>query len=204
MIAPTVLMDMFPTQIFRNRNLLFSYFLLPETCFFFNHETQIFKKNFHILNTHWINYSGDCTHLNQHRKCFQQRCHLFQLQGLVVVCAVLDFILKLLHINSSIIWKLPCEFIFRFTKLPISQFFDEFSNAAKWFFHMKVTVSFLVSPPTVDGSHVFMCFLMFCQNFLGGLFHKASSMHQLCIFVGTSYKLLMLFESFFTFFYNVK
>jgi len=60
--------------------------------------------------------------------------------------------------------------------LPISQFFDEFSNAAKCFLHMTVTASFPVSTPTVDGSEAFLLFLMFCQNFLGDLFHKAWAM----------------------------
>jgi len=80
-----------------------------------------------------------------------------------------DLILKLLHINSSIPSKLSCEIIFWCTKLPISQFFDEFSNAEKCFLHMTVTVLFLVSPPTADGSHDFSLFLMLCQNFLGDL-----------------------------------
>jgi len=34
--------------------------------------------------------------------------------------------------------------------LPISQYFDEFSNAAKRFLYMTVTASFPVSSPTVD------------------------------------------------------
>jgi len=87
-----------------------------------------------------------------------------------------DLILKLLHINSSIPTKLPCGIIFCFTKLPISQFFDEFSNAAKCVLHKTVTATFLVSPPAIDGSHDFMLSLMFCQNCLGDLFHKASAM----------------------------
>ena len=108
-----------------------------------------------------------------------------------------DLILKLLHINSSIPSKLPCEIIFWCTKLPIPQFFDEFSNAEKWqwllyFLHVTVTALFPVSPPTADGSHDFLFFLMLCQNFLEDLFRKASAMaSQLCIFVGTSDKLLM-------------
>ena len=85
-----------------------------------------------------------------------------------------DLILKLLHINSSIPSKLLCEIIFWCTKLQISQFFDEFSNAEKCFLHMTVTASFPVSPPAVDGSHDFLLFLMFCQNFFGDLFHKAA------------------------------
>jgi len=51
-------------------------------------------------------------------------------------------------------------------------FFDEFSNAEKCFLHMTVTALFPVSPPTVDGSHDFLLFLMRCQNFLGDLFRK--------------------------------
>jgi len=87
-----------------------------------------------------------------------------------------DLILKLLHINSSIPSKLPYEIIFWCTKLPISQFFDEFSNAEMCFLHMTVSALFPVSPPTVDGSHDILLFLMICQNFLGDLFHKASAM----------------------------
>ena len=87
-----------------------------------------------------------------------------------------DLILKLLHVNSSVPSKLPCEIIFWCTKLPISHFFDEFSTAEKCFLHMTVTALFPVSPPTVDGSHDFLLFLMLCQNFLGDLFHKASAM----------------------------
>jgi len=87
-----------------------------------------------------------------------------------------DLILKLLHINSSIPSKLPYEIIFWCTKLPISQFFDEFSNAEKCFLHMTVTALFPVSPPTVDGSHDFLLFLMLFQSFFGDLFHKASAM----------------------------
>jgi len=41
---------------------------------------------------------------------------------------------------------------------------------------MTVTALFPVSPPTVDGSHDFLLFLMLCQNFLGDLFLKASAM----------------------------
>ena len=84
-----------------------------------------------------------------------------------------DLILKLLHINWSIPSKLPCEIIFWCTKLPIPQFFDEFSNAEKCFLNMTVTA---VSPLTADGNHDFLLFLMLCQNFLGDLFHKASAM----------------------------
>ena len=87
-----------------------------------------------------------------------------------------DLILKLLHINSSIPSKLPCEIIFWCTKLPIPQFYDEFSNAEKCFLHMTVTALFPVSPPTVDGSHGFLLFLRLCQNVLGDLFCKASAM----------------------------
>jgi len=87
-----------------------------------------------------------------------------------------DLILKLLHISSSIPSKLLCELIFWCTKLPISQCFDEFSNAEKCFLHMTVTALFPVSTPTVDGSYDFLLFLMFCQNFLGDLFRKASGM----------------------------
>jgi len=86
------------------------------------------------------------------------------------------FIMKLLHMNSSIPSKLPCEVIFCCTKLPISLFFDEFSNAEKCFLHMTVTTLFPVSPTTVDGSHDFLLFLMFCRNFLGDLFNKVSGM----------------------------
>ena len=87
-----------------------------------------------------------------------------------------DLILKLLHINSSIPSKLPYEIIFWCTKLPISQFFDEFSNAEMCFLHMTVSALFPVSPPTVDGIHDFLLFLMLCQNFLRDLFRKASAM----------------------------
>ena len=88
-----------------------------------------------------------------------------------------DLILNLLHINSSIPSKLLCEIIICFTKLPISQFFDEFSNVAKCFLHMTTTASFPVSLPSIDdGSHDFLHFLMFCQNFLGDLFQKALAM----------------------------
>jgi len=45
------------------------------------------------------------------------------------------------------------------------KFFDEFSNAEKCFLHMTVTALFPVSPPTVDGNHDFLLFLMLCQNF---------------------------------------
>jgi len=41
---------------------------------------------------------------------------------------------------------------------------------------MTVTALFPVSPPTVDGSHDFLLFLMLCLNFLGGLFRKTSAM----------------------------
>ena len=37
----------------------------------------------------------------------------------------------------------------------------------KCFLHMTVTAIFPVSPPTVDGSHDLLLFLMLCQNFLG-------------------------------------
>jgi len=47
---------------------------------------------------------------------------------------------------------------------------------------MTVTVLFPVSPPTVDGSHDFLLFLMFFQNFLGDLFHKASAMASALLF----------------------
>ena len=87
-----------------------------------------------------------------------------------------DVILKLLHIHSSIPSKLPCEIIFWCTKLPIPQFFDEFSNAEKCFLHMTATALFPVSLPTADGSHDFLLFLMLCQKFLGDLFRKASAM----------------------------
>jgi len=62
--------------------------------------------------------------------------------------------------------------------LPIPQFFDEFSNAEKCFLHMKVTALFPVSPPTADGSHDFLIFMMLCQNFLGDLFRKASAVES--------------------------
>jgi len=42
--------------------------------------------------------------------------------------------------------------------------FYEFSNAEKCFLHMTVTALFFVSPPTVDGSHDFLLFLMFYKN----------------------------------------
>ena len=84
-----------------------------------------------------------------------------------------DLILKVLHINSSIPSKLPCEIIFWCTKLPIPQIFHKFSNAQKRFLHMTVTALYLVSTPTVDGSHDFLLFLMLCQNFLGKLSHEA-------------------------------
>jgi len=108
-----------------------------------------------------------------------------------------DLILKLLHINSTILSKLPCEFIFAFTKLPISQFFDEFTNAAKWFVHVAATASFPVSPPTVDGSHDFLLFLMFCQNFLGDLFgislsRIGLSLNQLKLVIGLSRNLFRI------------
>ena len=61
-------------------------------------------------------------------------------------------------------------------KLPIPQFFDEFSNAEKCFLHMTVTALFPVSSPTADGSHDFLLFLMLCQNFVVDLFHEASAM----------------------------
>jgi len=71
-------------------------------------------------------------------------------------------------------WLCPwCEIMFCVTKLPISQFFDEFSNAAKCFLSMTVIASFPVSPSTVDWSHDSLLFLMFCQKFVGDLFHKA-------------------------------
>ena len=35
---------------------------------------------------------------------------------------------------------------------------------------------FPVSPPTADGSHDFLLFLMLCQNFVGDLFRKALAM----------------------------
>ena len=44
------------------------------------------------------------------------------------------------------------------------------------FLHMTVPALFPVTPLTVDGSHGFLFFLMFCPNFLGDLFHKASVM----------------------------
>ena len=61
-------------------------------------------------------------------------------------------------------------------KIANSTVFDEFSNAEKCFLHMTVTALFPVSPPTVDGSHDFLLFLILCQNFLGDLFRKASAM----------------------------
>ena len=61
-------------------------------------------------------------------------------------------------------------------KVTNSTDFDEFSNAEKCLLHMTVTALFPVSPPTVDGSHDFLLFLMLCQNFLGDLFRKASAM----------------------------
>jgi len=67
-----------------------------------------------------------------------------------------DLILKLLRISSSIPSKLLRGFIFWCTKLPITQFFDEFSNAEKCFLHMTVTASFPVSALTADGSHDFL------------------------------------------------
>ena len=129
--------------------------------------------------------------MNQHRKCVQQRCPLCQLRDSVVVCSR-DLILKLLHINSSIPSKLTCEIIFWCTKLPIPQFFDEFSNAEKCFLHMTVTASFPVYPPTVDGSHDFLLFLMLCQNFLGDLFRKASAMASALHFFGDFRQVLPL------------
>ena len=39
-----------------------------------------------------------------------------------------------------------------------------------------MTASFLVSPLNVDGNHDFLIFLMFFQNILGDLFHKALAM----------------------------
>jgi len=109
-----------------------------------------------------------------------------------------DLILKLLHISSSIPSKLLHDIMFWCTKLPISQFFDEFSNAEKCFLHMTVTAWFPVSPPTVDGSHDFLLFLMLCQNFLGDLFHKPLTMASALHFVATSDKLLMHIWTLFT------
>jgi len=43
---------------------------------------------------------------------------------------------------------------------------------------MKVTALFPVSPPTADGSHDFLIFMMLCQNFLGDLFRKASAVES--------------------------
>jgi len=72
------------------------------------------------------------------------------------------------------------------------------------FFHMTVTASFLDSPPTVDGNHDFLLFLMFCQNFLGDLFHKALS-HDICslFLLGLRTSSYCTFEFFFTFFHIV-
>jgi len=76
-------------------------------------------------------------------------------------------------------------------KLPIPQFFDEFSNAEKCVLHMTVTALFPVFPPTVDGSHDFLLFLMLCQNFWEFCSVKPQPWHQLYIFVGTYDKLLI-------------
>ena len=61
---------------------------------------------FHPLNTHSIYYLNGCTHLNQHRKCAARSNGSLYIR---------DLIIKLLHINSSIPSKLPCENCFIFT-----------------------------------------------------------------------------------------
>jgi len=62
---------------------------------------------------------------------------VFSKDAIFVSCAIQwwfaqqRFNLEALAPKSPIPSKLPCEIIFCFTKLPILQFFDEFSNAEK-------------------------------------------------------------------------
>jgi len=48
----------------------------------------------------------------------------------------------------------------------MSQFFDEFSNAAKCFLHMTVNASFPVSPPTGEEAMI-SCFSDVLPEFFG-------------------------------------
>jgi len=104
-------------------------------------------------------------------------------------------------INPS---KLPCEFIFCFTRLPVSQFFDEFSNVAKCLLHMIVTASFPDSPPTEDGSHDFLLSDVLLEFF--GRFFQQSCSHGihfgfLCGFLTGCQ---CIFELFITHFHTLK
>jgi len=105
--------------------------------------------------------------MNQHRKCVQQRCHLCQLRDSVVVFAVEFFCSCCTSTHQSLQnYHVRLYFIAQNCKF---QFCDEFSKAEKCYLYMTVTALFPVTPPTVDGSHDFLLFLMLCQNFLGDL-----------------------------------
>ena len=61
---------------------------------------------------------------------------------------------------------------------PISQFFDEFSNAAQCFFDMIVTASFPVSPPTRGATSSSAIFMKFHSMTSSCLFNRGTTFSQ--------------------------